>query len=253
MCTSLHVATYNCRGMRIHRRSTSVENFYINDVLNRCDLLLLQETFMYKEDLPLLNSYHDEFHGTGEAVLSTSSGPHSGRPRGGVAIMWRKTVEFRITELKFNLDWVVGVQISYQDGSDISILCIYLPYCCDDNEVEFLIKLNMLLDISHELESGNIAIIGDFNANIGPNRSAFGTYLLEFCDEHNFSLISQKNLPPDSYTFSNDYWNSQSWLDHIVCSPRLEHCISIYLLTMISVKMIIYQYFFASKLTILVK
>ena len=34
------------------------------------------------------------------------------------------------------------------------------------------------------------------------------------------------NLPHDSYTFVVDMCGSSSWLDHAICSPKLDHCIS---------------------------
>ena len=117
---NLRVASYNCRGLQLLRGSTSVTNFLVTSILENSDLVFLQEIFCYKQDMPLLNSFHSDFHGIGETVLSTSDGPHTGRPKGGVAILWRKSIESIITELKFDLDWAVGVQLSSNSTCFIS-------------------------------------------------------------------------------------------------------------------------------------
>ena len=104
------------------------------------DILLLQEIWLYEEELPLLNSFHVQFHGTGVAVNSSNNIQSTGRPRGGVCILWKKSIESVITELKYDLDWLVGVRIKVANNRHIVLLCVYLHYCAPENEDEFLMK-----------------------------------------------------------------------------------------------------------------
>ena len=44
------------------------------------------------EELPMLKSVHADFYADGVTAMDTSSGLLLGRPFGGIAILWRKSI-----------------------------------------------------------------------------------------------------------------------------------------------------------------
>ena len=223
--STIKVCSYNCRGLKIHRNNNSVCNFNVETILQSYDVVLLQETLLFKEELPLLNNFNELFHGTGEAACSLSDNKRSGRPYGGVCVLWRKSIESVITELKFSLDWLVGINIK-TNNSNITILCVYLPYCSAENEDDFLSKLSTIYDIITDTECENILVAGDFNANVKYPSSSFGRILIDFCEDSGLSLTTLECLPSESYTYVSESWQTTSWLDHLVCSHNIKDCIS---------------------------
>ena len=62
-----------------------------NDLLEGCDFLLLQEHMLFKSKLIWFNSISSDVGVHGVSALDESK-PLVGRPYGGVAILWRKSL-----------------------------------------------------------------------------------------------------------------------------------------------------------------
>ena len=200
---NLNIVSYNCRGMNVCSGSSDPRNLALKEVLIECDILVLQETWFYKQDLAYINTFDGEFHGIGEATRDASTQIFSGRPPGGVAILWRRSLGKNVTELRFDADWLIGIQIKLSEGSELVIICIYMPYQASHNEDEFHSKLGFLSHIVNETDCPNIVIAGDFNADTS-RESLFGPHLRLFCEENDLVFSSSINLPPDSHTFVSD-------------------------------------------------
>ena len=224
MNNQLRINSYNCRGLNVFRKANSASNFTVKNVLMNTDILLLQEIWMYKQDLPYLNCFCPGFHGTGEATRDTRQQLYDGRPSGGVAILWRTEIEPYITEVKFGLDWLVGIKISVEDRNVI-LLSAYLPHQSHENEEEFLYKTGQLLSIIHDFDHANIIVAGDINAHVGPNPSQFGRQLISLCQDNDLVLTSSR-LPANSFTYVSDSWGTTSWLDHCICTPSADSIVT---------------------------
>ena len=80
----LKLISYNCKGFSINKVS------FINSLLNDCDILLLQETWLYSSQFVLFQKYfanresHSIICGMDETVIQV------GRPYGGVTLLYRK-------------------------------------------------------------------------------------------------------------------------------------------------------------------
>ena len=91
--------------------------------------------------------------------------------------------------------------------------------------MEHLGYLNSLLG---EINSTNIVIVGDFNANLGlTGTKLFKNHLLEFCDENHLMISSRLLLPTNSYSYVCTREGTQyfSWLDHVLSSSDFHKCI----------------------------
>ena len=79
----LKLFSYNCKGFSINKVP------FINSLLDDCDILLLQETWLYSSQFVLFQKYfaNRESHsicGMDETVIQ------GGRPYGGVTLFYRK-------------------------------------------------------------------------------------------------------------------------------------------------------------------
>ena len=84
---------------------------------------------------------------------------------------------------------VLGLQVKTNDCVFL-ILCVYLPYECDqffDDYCFYLDKIRCIIDASN---TPYIFVLGDFN----------GSELIEFCDLNNLCFIDKSMLLPDSFT-----------------------------------------------------
>ena len=87
----MRIASYNSRGLRIgHSDADKARNTNVNLLLEECDILCLQETWLPKQDLDKLNVLNKDFHGAGESTTDLSTKIVRGRIPGGVAILWNK-------------------------------------------------------------------------------------------------------------------------------------------------------------------
>ena len=57
----MKLKSYNCRGLR---------KAELADIIVKCDVLLLQETWLAKQELELLNDLHEDYSGFGTANVT---------------------------------------------------------------------------------------------------------------------------------------------------------------------------------------
>ena len=66
---NIDVVSYNARGLRVgHSETDKSRRVVVDKLLERCDILCVQETFLAKQDLEGLNSIHTNSHGVGEST-----------------------------------------------------------------------------------------------------------------------------------------------------------------------------------------
>lgn len=83
------MVSYNTRGLRVgHSAGDKARRLVVDKLLEECDILCLQETWLPKQDLERLNTLHANFHGVGESTTDLCDKIAHGRIPGGVAILW---------------------------------------------------------------------------------------------------------------------------------------------------------------------
>jgi exonuclease III len=186
----------------------------------RTDILFLQEHWLSESQMQQLNNIHHDFMCisvsgfNNEAVLS-------GRPFGGCAIFWRKSLNARFKHVACDSRRIIALSMEFS-GSTILLVNEYMPYenmsivDLTDEFVSQLVNLNALLD---QFTNAYVILGGDFNVDF--KRSTTHTVLL--CD-----IIEKRNLVCDSmlkaYTvdFSYNFSSSRfSTLDHFNVSSEL--------------------------------
>ena len=212
----MKINSYNVRGLPKTKSSLALRAD-ICDILHESDILVCQETWYCNEEIKFLNSIHKDFYGAGVSSRSLADGILHGHAPGGVAILWKKSLNNFVKHLTFpDCNWCNGLEVSLGSKRFI-ILNVYLPYQCHENEAAFNNCLGMLSAIIDDLDCTCFAILGDWNANL-ITPSMFSHLVRNFVVDNDLIFSSESMLPRDSFTFVSEAHNSVSWLDYAVCS-----------------------------------
>ena len=204
----LNICSYNFNSVR---KKVDI----VREILMITDVLLLQEIILRNEDSDFIAGISDLFDGIVLPSKCSETECFEGRPSGGLAIIWRKSLNISIELITLHDNFMIVLLTS--NIVTVGLVNVYMLY--DDRSIE------MLKDYSHilgelqasisELPTCDIVCLGDFNAD--PSRSRVWNILKEFCDENQLR-ICDLILPPDTFTYLSPSHNSTSWLDHVLCS-----------------------------------
>lgn len=212
----LKTSTINCHGLK-----SSIPD--INALASDNDILFLQETWLYRDELNLLNSVHADFDGFGISAIDDSNGPISGRPFGGLGIIWRKSLGNCIKIHNYEDPRMLGIEVTSESVTCLFIN-VYMPYQSDANYESYMNCLGKVAALIEESETTKIAVIGDFNA---ATDTVFYRELLRWCETFGMSISDMEFLGKDSGTFTyvSEAHQTTSWLDHILCSSDMHKMI----------------------------
>ena len=214
--SSLRLCSYNCR---------SVKNS-LHDVAKLCidnDILLFQEHWLLSADLPMLNNIHTDFLSYGLSAIDITKDILVGRPFGGTAILYKKSLAHNIDIIESRESRITGIKIHTNCGS-ILILNVYMPTNYNDCEsleayIDCLCNLHAILV---DCSATNVIISGDFNCSFG---SRFFAELEAFV-RNNHLIMSDIQRLANIHAYYSDDGTRMSWIDHIICSPSVDTMLS---------------------------
>ena len=209
MSSNLRVITYNCQ-------SFNSKKVILDSLLNSCDLLCLQETFINDENSLNLDTLDESFISSYVPAWRNSEFSR-GRCCGGLAIFWRKSYNVNIFPIQFS-NRIMGVKLII---NNVTYIVLNVYFCCDYGNSDSLIEFQSILaDLSDTICSevyDDIIIVGDFNAD--PLKGRFYPRLKSILDDLNLQTNDVISLPAASYTYiSPNSVSGTSWLDHVVVS-----------------------------------
>jgi len=212
---SLSVCSFNCR---------SAKNCIpvLQQLCANCDILLLQEHWLLPFDLDLLNTVHCEFYSYGLSAIDLSSDILIGRPYGGTAILYRKSLAGCIKTVHSFDSRITGLEIDSAMGP-LLLLNVYMPTNYGDEHslelyIDCLSKLHALIVDSNAIHT---VIAGDFNCS--PGSRFFGEFT-QFSIDHGL-VTSDLNRLNNVYTYISDDGSKMSWVDHILSSRVIDRLI----------------------------
>ncbi len=141
----------------------------------------------------------------------------SGRPYGGLAILYKKELAHTVKVLETDDPRLLAIEIEQDNHGSLVILNVYLPYDTPSNYDEYMYYLDKIKSFINACDSPLVYVIGDFNANLS-NSSCFGNELVQFCQSNSLSLRDREICSGGMYTYVSDSHGSTSWLDHCVCT-----------------------------------
>ncbi len=209
----LIVTSFNCKNVK-----TS-----IHDIMQMCetsDVLLLQETWLMDFDLAFLSTIHPDFSATGISSMDSSAGVLAGRPHGGMAIMWRRSLADKCKIVSYDDTRLLGIEFSAK-SYHILFINVYLPHNCASNSDDYLFYLAKIQNIIQNAATPYVFAIGDFNGDLSASaQHVQGRELQRFCETEGYLLSDISLLSSDSFTFYSSAHASVSWLDHILTNKN---------------------------------
>ena len=96
---------------------------------NNCDVLCLQETWTIDSNLGIFSNIHNDYLFTCISGIDHTIGIIKGRPHGGVAILYKKSLSNMVTHINTTNRRVCGINIK-ENNALLIILSFYMP--CDN-------------------------------------------------------------------------------------------------------------------------
>ena len=214
--------TFNCCGLGDGKPE------YISSLLDRHDIVLLQETWLLKDNL----NFFDRIPGTESHGISSINDAKllQGRPYGGCSIIWKKSLVFEVSPVTLNTPStrLCAVNVKLPNGVKLLVVNAYMP--CDFVPANLADFRQVLDEISVMINSGGcdyVVIGGDLNTDF--RRASQNTTVLS-----NFvvteSLVKGISFPEADvpYTYESRMNAEKSTLDHFLVCERLFPSISGY-------------------------
>jgi exonuclease III len=208
----LIVSSYNCRGFN-HSKHT-----YIESLLSKCHILLLQEHWLADAQLTLLGKISAEFCFTGVSGFGNTE-VLTGRPYGGCAILWQSSLLANVCPLSVVSNRVCAARVCLESVK-LLLINVYMPFeDGNDKTDEFINVLSVVEDLIESNCDYHVVLGGDFNVDF--HRDRVHTALLSgFCENVGLSCATQHALCNVDYTY-NFSMSRFSILDHFILSGTL--------------------------------
>ena len=216
----LSVISYNCKGINVSKVPC------IKILLDRCSVLLLQETWLFSNQFTQFTKYFDKYKSINICGMDESIFCH-GRPHGGCSILHSN--QYDVTPIYFKEERrIVGIKISLCN-SIFHIFNVYMP--CDVHSTDTYDMYNHVLNtVSLYCTNNNVdtyVLGGDFNTALNRETSSRTIALNKFVsDEYLYycCLDASSNV---TYTFFGPT-GSKTLIDHLIVTVNISQYVSKY-------------------------
>jgi hypothetical protein len=217
----LKITTYNCQGFGSDKVT------FTSDLLKNCDILLLQEHWLFHEHFSdFYNIGRVNYHAC--SPMDVSSGLITGRPYGGCAIIWDGSANFSFNAIPCNNKRVCAGLIKFAQNMEILVINVYLP--CDDgyrgpNYQVLVDTLNDIATIIMDSQFSSLIIGGDLNCDFSrstPHVRAVSDFLIHNDIKPGIDHV----LTEVDYTFESKSSHSRSCIDHFTFSSDLFYALT---------------------------
>lgn len=219
----MRLTSWNCRGHAPDRIA------YIERLMQRCDILLLQETWHHDSSLHKLLP-NDEISILGISGMESDQ-PHVGRPHGGCALLFHTSASMSISPIQTTTRRLFACTINVIGSQKILLFNAYMP--CDNRDgTSYDDYLSVVNDIESVLATHDeidcVILCGDLNADRSRTRSVNTMLLEKLCSDHTLCFCLASDVSHIDYTYENEASGVQSILDHFCVSENLFNSIHSY-------------------------
>ena len=196
---------------------------------DKYDIILLQELWLCSFDFHKLSDVFPNFNVSAISSMNDKleSGLFTGRPFGGVAIMWKKSLSVRTEKIECDDGGRYLALLFKCDPTPCVIHCVYFP--CFSTNIDYAVVISNLIS-KIELNLSNYSnafhvIGGDYNFECRPRVKG---YELFKCTLDKFNIFNCDNLITNnlSHTYNHEGLGHRSWIDHFFMSDNLKNCVS---------------------------
>jgi len=166
-----------------------------------------------------LSEVHADFLAYGASAVDIGSNVLVGRPYGGTAILYKKTLSDHISPVQTDDPQITGIKMNTRYGPSL-VLSVYMPTDYHDEDsleryVEVCSKINALIA---ECDTVDVIVSDDFNCSVG---SRFYNNFVDLLNVNKL-VCSNINKIPQEFAYSNSDHSCTSWIDHILCSKAID-------------------------------
>ena len=207
----LRITTYNSTGFGKAKCSK------VKSISDNSDIVLVQEHWLLKSQLSRITNGIKDFTGTAISGVDATARILPGRPSGGCAVLWRRTLDTVIkpVEYSFMCKRICGITINC-NSHVILLLCVYFPTDTGSHLFDETALDMMLSDISSVCDNVNphgIIIAGDINCDFN-RTTGFVNRVKDYIVQNNLFTL-WNNFPVD-YTYIHTDKESKSTIDHFI-------------------------------------
>ena len=216
---NFNIITYNLHGLNCGR---SELYDLCNDISTQ--IIAVQEHWLTPKNLHLLNDIHPDFCSYGISSMShkLSSGIYRGRPFGGVAFLWRKSIDACIEVGECDAEGrCICINLKLVGGSAITLICVYFP--CSDNSPAYVAELGRCLGFLETVIQNNndkTIILGDMNFACD-NLNRGYVQCCNVLNDYNIANCDDLCRTDNCVTYVNSGLQHSSFIDHIFTSSCL--------------------------------
>ena len=189
------------------------------------DIILIQEHWLLNCDLDKLNLIDLNFTSTALSSMNTKAaeGIISGRPFGGVAILWNKSLTKYINKIDSEDNSGKCLSMKLCLGTQVIILtCVYFP--CNKPGNDYIIDASLIIaqieSIFLQFPTADYFVGGDFNFECNTGNTGFDLFK-GLLSDYNLLCCDALNKSNIKHSYFHDTLNHQSWLDHMFVSRSL--------------------------------
>ena len=211
----LHLSSWNATGIM---SSASLSSFLDR---NEVHIIGISEHWLFNHNMHFLDSINSEYTGFGIADNSLLFNNSRNIGKGGVALLWHKSMSTCISSLDIDSDRICGIQLTWSN------VCFYIIQVYAPSSNHALHSFKDFIDLLHSVislysDNGTVIVMGDFNAHlqsktfIKPN-DVRGNYLNDMLDYHNLLAVSTLPLCTGATASFVSYGDAhRSLIDHIL-------------------------------------
>jgi exonuclease III len=223
MAVHLTFASYNCHGVNSAKLNMA------SDLFKCHDFVLLQEHWLHECQFHTLTDFIPDVHMYGVSGMPSDE-LISGRPYGGTAILWKKSLICEVIPVNMSCKRISAVQIVFNNTKYL-LFNVYMP--CDTNSdhsnvSEYKAVLQAIANTCISQQIDNIIVGGDFNTDISRLRSLHTACLVDFAYHEDMKFCLDFPDCDITYTYESLANGSKSVIDHFIVSQNIYSCISLY-------------------------
>ena len=215
MAGNFKVLTFNCQGFKSRMYD------YIVEIFNKCDILILQETWLYNFEHNIFSHVLPHCQYLAVSAMDEAEIGRKGRPFGGCAVLWHKNLALTITSISTTSNRICAVNVKYEQIRFI-LITVYMPN--DDNSDS---SYSMYGDVLSEISSiirdyeHDIVIGGDFNVDFSRNNSNNFNLLKQFLEIEHLKCTTLDILY-NNFT-REDCFGTRSFIDHFIVNSSVKY------------------------------
>ena len=215
MESELKYASFNCQGFKTRMLK------YVENKFKICDVLLLQETWLYNFEHKLFKKILPDCQYHAVSAMDETEIQRTGRPAGGCAVIWKKNLEVSVTPINTNSPRICAVTMK-SENTKLLIMSVYMPN--DDNShssyEEYGEVLYEISSIVEQYDEYDIVIGGDLNVDFSRNNSRNLNLLKRFL---HLEDLECRTLDIINGNYTRVVSNSRSFLDHFILSKNIKY------------------------------